>query len=84
MSYDKRKSDFAVIKTGAPHGSVLGPLLFLVYINVIPIMSKLFKFLMCAADDTALCYSLNNSPHNDTLNKELHKINAWLACYRWT
>ena len=32
------------------------------------------------ADDTTLCYSLNNTPHNDTLNKELHKINTWLAC----
>ena len=31
------------------------------------------------ADDT-LWYSLNNSPHNDTLNKEQHKINTWVAC----
>ena len=77
--YDKGKSDFADIKTGVPHGSVLGPLLFLVYINDFPTASKLFKFLMYA-DDTTLCYSLNNTPHNDTLNKELHKISTWLAC----
>ena len=31
------------------------------------------------AYDMTLCYSLNKSPHNDTLNKELHK-NTRLAC----
>ena len=32
------------------------------------------------ADDTTLCYNLNSSPHNNTLNKELRKIITWLAC----
>ena len=32
------------------------------------------------ADDTTLCCSLTNTPQNDTLNKELHKINTWLTC----
>ena len=31
------------------------------------------------ADETTLCCSLNNTPHIDTLNRELHKINIWLA-----
>ena len=63
--YDKGKSD---IKTGVPKGSVLGPLLFIVYINDFPTASKLFKFLMYA-DDITLCCSLNSTPHNDTINK---------------
>ena len=50
-----------------------------IYINDFPAASKLFKFLMYA-EDTTLCYNLNNSPRNDTLNKELRKIITWLAC----
>ena len=38
---------------------------------------------MCA-ENTTLCCSLNNSPHNDTLNKELSKINTWLACNKFS
>ena len=34
------------------------------------------------AGDTTLCYNLNNSSHNDILNKELHKIKTWLACHK--
>ena len=32
------------------------------------------------ADNATLCYSLNNSSHNDALNKELHKINTLITC----
>ena len=76
--YNKGKSDFDDIKTGVQQGSVLGPLLCLVYITDFPTASILFKFLMYA-DDTTLCCGLNNTPHNDILNKELQK-NTWLAC----
>ena len=49
------------------------------YINNFPTPSKLFKFLLYE-DDTTLCCSLNNTPHNDAPDKEQHKINTWLAC----
>ena len=57
VSCNGGESSLLEIKLGVPQGSVLGPLLFLIYINDISnclIYSKAFIF----ADDTALLYSL--------------------------
>ena len=72
------------LRTGVPQGSVLGPLLFLIYMNDIPNASSLLKFILFA-DDTSLLDTINLSisPENtfdsEKLNKELSKIYDWLA-----
>ena len=52
------QSDTANIITGVPQGSILGPLLFTIYINDIMICSNKFMFIMYA-DDTTLLTTAN-------------------------
>ena len=75
------QSSLNQIKCGVPQGSVLGPLLFLLYINDIVKSSTLFKFTLFA-DDTSLYYSQKNNSGQDmshVVNEELQKISHWLG-----
>ena len=73
------QSNLEYVKCGVPQGSILGPLLFLLYINDIVLSSKLFKFTLFA-DDTTLFYSLKNAKDAaEIINTELAKISEWLA-----
>ena len=72
-------SEKGIIKHGVPQGSVLGPLLFLLYINDISKSSHLLKFFLFA-DDTTVFYSDQTNEDTETiLNRELSKVSDWLA-----
>ena len=84
VEIDRLRSSYMNISTGVPQGSILGLLLFTIYMNDLPNASRLFKCIIYA-DDTTLIANLNDfyAKHDsglniNILNDELETISYWL------
>jgi len=84
VSIGETFSDQQTILLGVPQGSVLGPLLFLLYINDFHLCSNIFDFHLFA-DDASLFYKHKNLTSLQTnANVELGNIYAWLCANKLT
>jgi len=80
---DGYNSEWLQIEAGVPQGSVLGPLLFLIYIN--DITHSLSNKCLLYADDTSLFRVVDDPVHSAlSLNSDLCKISEWSAEWQVT
>ena len=79
-SYKNKHSQFAQIECGVPQGSVLGPLLFILYVNDICHLSENVNMTLFA-DDTNIFFEsdVNENSFHTTISSELNKFSDWFA-----
>ena len=73
-------SNFQTVTCGVPQGSILGPLLFLCYVNDMSASISTDSLLVLYADDSTIAYS-HSDPNiiSEKMGKELHSCNQWLV-----
>ena len=70
-------SSSAPIKCGVPQGSILGPLLFLIYVNDMSAVVR-NKLLLYADDSAILVSGKDKKSIEDNLSSDLHLVSQWL------
>ena len=78
VNYKNKTSNTLPITCGVPQGSILGSLLFILYINDLPRVSSIIKFIMFADDTSLLISGKDEYILQNTVNNELKKVANWL------
>ena len=76
---DDHSSDMLDMTCGVPQGSVLVPILFIIYINDICKVSDVVKCVLFADDTNIFCSEKNLTDLQLTLNRELGKLFVWFS-----
>ena len=75
VSINGANSNWHTVSSGIPQGSVIGPILFVIYINDLPDLVKSNVYLF--ADDTKLFNIIKDQTDRDTLQNDLQKLTKW-------
>jgi retron-type reverse transcriptase len=77
VSFNGHVSQISDIKCGVPQGSILGPLLFLIYMKDISNASSLLHFIMFADDTNVFMSNKSIDVLIKTINVELKHVGEW-------
>ena len=80
VSVNGSTSDYLEVSCGVPQSSVLGPLLFLIYINDLPSVSKVLSFYVFADDTNIFHSSRDLTTLQKVMNRELKKVKKMVRC----
>ena len=73
-------SDYADILSGVPQGSVLGPILFILYINDLPMHANSRSNIF--ADDTKIFHQVESENDADMLQSDLNNLADWYNAWK--
>ena len=82
--FNGNKSDIRDVTCGVPQGSILGPLLFILYINDFSGVSDKLFYVLFADDTNVFLSGKDMTTFIDTIQLELKKLYAWLLANKLT
>ena len=75
--YEDFKTEVKIVKCGVPQGSILEPLLFLIFVNDLSNSTKVLDPVLFVDDTNLFCSDNNIRTLFETANKKLSQINDW-------
>ena len=82
VSVEDNNSDLLNVICGVPQVSILGPKLFILYINDLCNISTVLKFILLADDTNIFCPGKDQTQLSKTINTELRKLHIWFSVNR--
>ena len=82
VNVNEMKSDPATVFSGIPRGSVLGPILFVIYINDLPEVVKCGSYLF--ADDTKVFRQITTKEDSLQPQSDINSLEQWSQKWQLT